>query len=76
MGANSLTIPIYSRSYGGNPSDTGETGYVDWEPWTEAKFIPCCYLIRLSAWDRTIDNNRSSGHGSHRVTRFQAVEIQ
>lgn len=76
MGANSLTIPIYSKSYGGNPAVKGETGFIDWEPWKETKLIPCCYIIRLAAWDRTIVNNMSFGHGSHRVARFQAVEIQ
>ena len=76
MGANSLTMPIYSKTYGGNPTVKGESGFIDWEPWKEAKLIPCCYLIRLAAWDRTIVNNMSFGHGSHRVSRFQAVEIQ
>lgn len=75
MGANNLTIPIYSKSYGGNPAVKGETGYIDWEPWKEPKLVPCCYLIRLAAWDRTIVNNMSFGHGSRRVSRFQAVEI-
>ena len=60
----------------GNPSVRGETGYIDWVPWKEAKLVPCCYLIRIAAWDRTIVNNMSFGHGSHRVSRFQAVEIQ
>ena len=76
MGANSLTIPINSKTYGGNPTVKGESGFIDWEPWKEAKLIPYYYLIRLAAWDRTIVNNMSFGHGSHRVSRFHAVEIQ
>ena len=74
-GQSSTTIPIYSKTYGGNTSVKGETGYIDWEPWKETNFVPCCYLIRLTAWDRTIHDNRSFAHGSHRVSRFQAVEI-
>ena len=74
-GQSSTTLQIYSKSYAGNPAMTGETGYIDWEPWTDSNFKPCCYLIRLTVWARSIINNMSFTHGNHRVSRFQAVEI-
>jgi hypothetical protein len=55
------TTGLVNRSYDGDVTDTGEPPWreVVWDPWKEAVIHnnPCCYLIRLRVWDRTIVNN-------------------
>ena len=65
------------RSYEGDLTDTGEPPWrtVIWDPWQDPiiEKTPCCYLIVLRIWDRTITNNYFAG--GHYNRDHDALEI-
>jgi hypothetical protein len=89
LGNTSLTVPIVavpdppgvgpavplSKVYNYNPADTGypvPTSFL-WDPWSDPRVVPCCYIVRIDVWDRAVVNNVwAGGHGN---SGWEAVEI-
>ncbi len=81
-GNSGLSVPVVdisstplSKSYNGNISDQGYTMPTEflWDPWSDPNIVPCCYLIYVEIWDRTIINN--SYGGGHSNSGWEAIEI-
>ncbi len=76
------TIPVppftpiaLSKTYNGNIADQGypvPTQFL-WDPWSDPRIIPCCYLIYVEINDRTIINN--AYNGGHSNAGWEAIEI-
>jgi hypothetical protein len=89
QGNSSLSVPIVavpdppgvgpavplSKTYNGNLADTGypaPTSFL-WDPWSDPAIVPCCYVVRIDIWDRTVINNVwGGGHGN---SGWEAIEI-
>ncbi len=88
QGNSSLTVPVIavpegsvgppvplSKTYSGNVADTGyavPTSFL-WDPWSDPRIVPCCYVVRIDIWDRAVLNNAwSGGHGG---SGWEAIEI-
>jgi hypothetical protein len=88
QGNSSLSVPIVavpegtagpavplSKTYNGNVADTGypvPTSFI-WDPWSDPRMIPCCYVVRIDIWDRAVLNNAwAGGHGG---SGWEAIEI-
>ncbi|MDH4176636.1 MAG: hypothetical protein OEV72_03580 [Thermoleophilia bacterium] len=88
QGNSSLSVPIVavpegtpgpavplSKTYNGNVADTGypvPTSFL-WDPWSDPRIIPCCYVARIDIWDRAVLNNAwAGGHGR---SGWEAIEI-
>ncbi len=56
-----------SKSYNGDITDTGYPVATEflWDPWA-AGVDPCCYLIFVDIWDRTIVDNALSATPHYR----------
>ncbi len=65
-GGCGVSVPIHTKTYNGIIADTGYPALTDieWDPWA-AKVDPCCYVIWVRIYDRTITSNTWSG-GHHR----------
>jgi hypothetical protein len=69
-------VPL-SKTYNGNLADTGypvPTSFV-WNPYADPLIQehPCCYVVRIDIWDRTVINNAwAGGHGN---SGWEAIEI-
>jgi hypothetical protein len=66
---------IYSKTYNGNTADTGAPAPgidIVWNPWS-AGVSPCCYVMYLRIYDRTIANNYYSGGFSN--ANWQSITI-
>ena len=67
-------VPL-SKTYNGNLADTGypsPTSFL-WDPWSDPNIVPCCYVVRIDIWDRTVINNVwGGGHGN---SGWEAIEI-
>ncbi len=67
-------VPL-SKTYNGNLADTGypaPTSFI-WDPWSDPAIVPCCYVVRIDIWDRTVINNVwAGGHGN---SGWEAIEI-
>ncbi len=88
QGASSLSVPVVAvpegtsgpavplaKTYNGNTADTGypvPTSFL-WDPWSDPKIVPCCYVVRIDIWDRAVINNAWGG-GHHRAG-WEAIEI-
>ena len=81
-GNSGLSVPIVdtsntplSKTYNGNLADQGypvPTEFL-WDPWNDPDIVPCCYVIYVEVWDRTIINDMfPSGHYN---AGWEAVEI-
>ena len=88
-GNSSLSVPVVAvpdppgvgpavplaKTYNGNLADTGypsPTSFL-WDPWSDPAIVPCCYVVRIDIWDRTvIDNVWGGGHGN---SGWEAIEI-
>lgn len=69
-----LPVPL-SKTYNGNTADTGypaPTVFL-WDPWSNPRIVPCCYLVRIAINDRTIINNAWAGGWSN--AGWEAIEI-
>lgn len=81
-GNSSLSVPIVdinavplSKTYNGNLADQGYPVLTEflWDPWSDPRIIPCCYVVRIDIWDRAVLNNSwSGGHGN---SGWEAIEI-
>jgi len=88
QGNSSLTVPVVavlegtvgpavplSKTYNGNVADTGyavPTSFI-WDPWSDPRIVPCCYVVRIDIWDRAVLNNAwAGGHGN---SGWEAIEI-
>jgi hypothetical protein len=87
-GNSSLSVPIeavpdpgggspisLSKTYNGDITDTGypvPTSFL-WDPWSDPRIVPCCYVVHIVINDRTVRNDFwSSGHVSE---GWEAIEI-
>lgn len=81
-GNSGLSVPVVdinavplSKTYNGNIADQGYPVPTDflWDPWSDPRMVPCCYLVYVEINDRTIINdNYSGGHGN---SGWEAIEI-
>lgn len=82
QGNSGLSVPIVdtsavslSKTYNGNLADQGypvPTEFL-WDPWSDPRIVPCCYVVRVDIWDRAVLNNTwSGGHGN---SGWEAIEI-
>ncbi len=81
-GNSGLSVPVVditptplSKTYNGNIADQGyvvPTSFL-WDPWSDPNIVPCCYLVYVEVWDRTIINN--SWSGGHYNAGWEAIEI-
>lgn len=81
-GNSGLSIPVVditatplSKTYNGNIADQGYVVPTEflWDPWSDPNIVPCCYLVYVEVWDRTIINN--SWSGGHYNAGWEAIEI-
>ncbi len=81
-GNSGLSVPVIdtsmvplSKTYNGNMADQGypvPTTFM-WDPWNDPNIVPCCYVVYVEIWDRTIINDSwSGGHGN---SGWEAIEI-
>ena len=87
-GNSSLSVPIVavpegsagppvalSKTYNGNVADTGypvPTSFI-WDPWSDPRIVPCCYVVRIDIRDRAVLNNAwGGGHGG---SGWEAIEL-
>ncbi len=82
QGNSSLSVPVVdvgavplSKTYNGNTADQGyptETTFL-WDPWSDPRIVPCCYVVRIDIWDRALSSNTwGGGHGN---SGWEALEI-
>lgn len=67
-------VPL-SKAYNGNVSEQGypaPTSFV-WDPFSDPRYVPCCYLVYVEVNDRTILNDSYSG--GHYNAGWEAIEI-
>jgi hypothetical protein len=71
----SITATPLSKTYNGNIADQGYVVPTEflWDPWSDPNIVPCCYLVYVEVWDRTIIN--SSWNGGHYNAGWEAIEI-
>jgi hypothetical protein len=81
-GNSNLSVPVVditpaplSKTYNGNVGDQGYAVPTEflWDPWSDPNIVPCCYLVYVEIWDRTIINN--SWSGGHYNAGWEAIEI-
>lgn len=69
-----LPVPL-SKTYNGNLADHGypvPTSFL-WDPWSDPRIRPCCYVVRIDIWDRALSSNVwAGGHGR---SGWEAIEI-
>jgi hypothetical protein len=81
-GNSGLSVPVVSttlvpltETYNGVITNQGyvvPTSFL-WDPWSDPNIVPCCYLIYLEIWDRTIINGFWSG--GHYNAGWEAINI-
>lgn len=81
-GDSGLAVPVVditstplSKTYNGNLLETGypvPTTFI-WDPWSDPRMVPCCYLVYIEINDRTIINDSYSG--GHYNAGWEAIEI-
>jgi len=67
-------VPL-SKFYNGSLTEKGytvPTSFV-WDPFSDPRYVPCCYLVYVEVNDRTILNNSYSG--GHYNSGWEAIEI-
>lgn len=71
----STTLVPLSKTYNGNILDQGYVAPTTflWDPWSDPNIVPCCYLVYVEVWDRTIINGYWSG--GHYNAGWEAIEI-
>lgn len=82
QGNSSLSVPLVdtssvplSKTYNGNLADKGypvPTTFL-WDPWSDPRIVPCCYVVRIDINDRAVLNN--SWGGGHGNSGWEAIEI-
>jgi hypothetical protein len=81
-GNSGLSVPVVdtsatplSKTYNGNLADTGypvPTTFL-WDPWSDPRIVPCCYVVYVEINDRAILNDSYSG--GHYNAGWEAIEI-
>jgi hypothetical protein len=81
-GDSGLSVPVVditstplSKTYNGSLAETGypvPTTFI-WDPWSDPRMVPCCYLVYIEINDRTIIND--SYAGGHSNSGWEAIEI-
>ena len=82
QGNSNLSVPIVdingvalSKTYNGNVADQGypvDTTFL-WDPWSDPRIVPCCYVVRIDISDRALSSNVwAGGHGN---SGWEALEI-
>ena len=81
-GNSGLSVPVIditstplSKTYNGVLSETGypvPTTFL-WDPWSDPKIVPCCYLVYVEINDRAILNDHYAG--GHSNSGWEAIEI-
>lgn len=81
-GNSGLSVPVVdvtstslSKTYNGNLADTGypvPTEFL-WDPWSDPRIVPCCYVVYVEINDRAILNDHYSG--GHYNSGWEAIEI-
>jgi hypothetical protein len=81
-GNSGLSVPVVdtaatplSKTYNGNIADQGYSVPTEfmWDPWSDPAMVPCCYVVYVEVWDRTIISNSYSG--GHYNAGWEAIEI-
>ena len=70
-----VTSTPLSKTYNGNLADPGypvPTEFL-WDPWSDPRIVPCCYVVYVEINDRTILNDSYSG--GHSNSGWEAIEI-
>jgi hypothetical protein len=79
-GNSSLSVPILAqpypaltpavplaKTYNGDIADQGyplATSFL-WDPWSDPRIVPCCYIVRIDITDRALSSNVwAGGHGN------------
>ena len=69
-----LPVPL-AKTYNGNLADQGyptPTSFI-WDPWSDPRIVPCCYVVRIDIRDRALSSNVwAGGHGN---AGWEALEI-
>lgn len=81
-GNSGLSVPVVSttavplsKTYNGNILDQGyvvPTTFL-WDPWSDPNIVPCCYLVYVEVWDRTIIDGYWGG--GHYNAGWEAIQI-
>ncbi|HKO99115.1 MAG TPA: hypothetical protein VJU86_19095 [Pyrinomonadaceae bacterium] len=81
-GNSGLSVPVVdtsstplSKTYNGNIADQGYVVPTEflWDPWSDPRIVPCCYLVYVEINDRAILNNTYTG--GHSGAGWEAIEI-
>jgi hypothetical protein len=81
-GNSGLSVPLISTSavplsktYNGNLADQGYPAPIEflWDPWSDPRIVPCCYVVYVEIWDRAVLND--SWSGGHYNAGWEAIEI-
>lgn len=82
QGNSGLSVPVVdtasvplSKTYNGNTADQGYPVLTEflWDPWSDPRMVPCCYVVRIDITDRAVINN--SWAGGHGNAGWEAIEI-
>jgi len=81
-GNSGLSVPLVdtsavplSKTYNGVLTDQGypvPTEFL-WDPWSDPRIVPCCYVVYVEIWDRAILNDHYSN--GHYRAGWEAIEI-
>lgn len=70
------TLPVaLAKTYNGNLADQGypaPTSFL-WDPWSDPRIVPCCYVVRIDIRDRALSSNVWAG--GHHNAGWEAIEI-
>lgn len=82
QGNSGLSVPVVdvnavplSKTYNGNTADQGypvATTFL-WDPWSDRRIVPCCYVVRIDINDRALSSNMWAG--GHSNSGWEAIEI-
>ena len=67
-------LPL-AKTYNGNLADQGyptPTSFI-WDPWSDPRIVPCCYVVRIDITDRALSSNVWAG--GHANAGWEAIEI-
>lgn len=87
-GNSSLSVPVVAqpypaltaavplaKTYNGDITDEGyptPTSFL-WDPWSDPRIVPCCYIVRIDINDRALSSN--VWNGGHSSPGWEAIGI-
>lgn len=87
-GNSSLSVPVIAqpypaltaavpldKTYNGDIADEGyptPTSFL-WDPWSDPRIVPCCYIVRIDINDRALSSN--VWNGGHHNAGWEAIGI-